>query len=98
MFFFSDNLDSPALPAKRISIPEKSLYATRGSCAFLIELDQDNDDVEDSPMPIVTSDYYNVQIKRIQIENLLDTIQKKKLKKELKEEFDVSGVGICGTA
>ena len=92
LFFYTT--DSPALPAKRVSMPEKSLYQKRGSYALLDELDPDTDDVEDSSMPVVTSDYYNVQMKRIMVENLLEKIQEKKLKKELNEEFDVSSNSI----
>ncbi|XP_062588632.1 uncharacterized protein LOC134250297 isoform X3 [Saccostrea cucullata] len=66
---------------------EVSPYNLRGSQAYLIELDpNDVDDVE-VPTP-AESDYYNVKITLVPVDQLWEKVQEKKSRGELNKEFE----------
>lgn len=77
-----------------LCIPKRSLYKDdspynlRGSQAFLIELDPNEVDEVEAPVQ-QESEYYNVKVTRIPVDQLWETIQNKRSKGELEMEYEV---------
>lgn len=67
---------------------DDSPYNLRGSQAFLIELDPN--EVDEVEVPVQQeSEYYNVKVTRIPVDQLWETIQNKRSKGELEMEYEV---------
>lgn len=73
---------------KRSLYKDDSPYNLRGSQAYLIELDPNEVDEVELPNR-QESEYYNVKVTRIPVDQLWETIQNKRSKGELEMEYEV---------
>lgn len=87
IFIDIQHSDSPAFQ-KRSIYKENSPYNLRGSQAYLIELDPNDVDEIDLPVHAET-DYYNIKITLIPIDQLWENVQEKKSSGEFDKEFEV---------
>lgn len=73
---------------KRSLYKDDSPYNLRGSQAYLIELDPN--EVDEVEVPVQQeSEYYNVKVTRIPVDQLWETIHTKRSKGELEMEYEV---------
>ncbi|XP_056019212.1 uncharacterized protein LOC125671627 [Ostrea edulis] len=84
--------DSPAFQ-KRSIYKENSPYNLRGSQAYLIELDPNDVDEIDLPVHAET-DYYNIKITLVPIDQLWENVQEKKFRGEFDKEFETIPNGL----
>ncbi|KAK3089391.1 hypothetical protein FSP39_003240 [Pinctada imbricata] len=93
----SDNTQGGAIKQNK---EEKSIYASRGSYALLIELDPESTDIqgnEGTDDVVQQTEYYNVQVNKIAVSALSDVIQKKKDNDEFQTEFESLPQGLTET-